>query len=99
MIHPMHRHDSHFFGKADITALRAKLADHLREAATNFLILIACLWMCHTLGLWTPTEEDARLIFVVNWHSIFDPPLSKGFYRRVVSVLTTAGRLCENPLE
>ncbi|KAF3958057.1 hypothetical protein CMV_016994 [Castanea mollissima] len=55
--------------------------------------------MAHSLH--TKPHEVVRVLCIVNARAKFDPPLPTGYYGNVFAfsvALTTAGKLCENPL-
>ncbi|XWS64976.1 hypothetical protein CRYUN_Cryun05aG0050600 [Craigia yunnanensis] len=82
------------------------MSDVVRFAPDNlgcltFEILTACLWRCRTKALELGSNEDVHFIYIVNAWSKFNPPLPLGFYGNALgypAALTTAGKLCQNPL-
>ncbi|XVF56668.1 hypothetical protein PTKIN_Ptkin06aG0138800 [Pterospermum kingtungense] len=93
-------HRSFFFGPTQISALRKLVPDNLR--CSTFDILSACLWLCRTKALELGPDEHVRFICIVNARFKFDPPLPLGYYGNALgnpAALTTAGKLCQNPLE
>lgn len=93
-------HRSFFFGPTEVSALRRLVPHHLSQCST-FEILTACLWRCRTMALQPDRDEEVRILCIVNARSRFNPPLPTGYYGNVFAfsvALTTAGKLCENPL-
>ncbi|KAM3682626.1 hypothetical protein ACB098_12G087000 [Castanea mollissima] len=88
-----------FFGPTQRSAIRKKLPHHLPKSST-FEELTACLWRCHTMAIQLDSEDEVRLIFAINVRNKFNLPI--GYYGNGIAVslaLTTAGKLCQNPLE
>ncbi|XP_017977799.1 PREDICTED: benzyl alcohol O-benzoyltransferase [Theobroma cacao] len=93
-------HRSFFFGPTQISALRRFVPHNLR--CSTFDIVTACLWRCRTKALKLGPNDDVRFICIVNARSKFNPPLPSGFYGNALGypvALTTAGQLCQNPME
>ncbi|KAK1402679.1 benzyl alcohol O-benzoyltransferase-like [Heracleum sosnowskyi] len=93
-------HHSFFFGPTEILALRLLVPPHLIKCSTSEL-LTACLWRCRTSALQPDPEEEVRLLYNVNARGKFNPPLPKGYYGNAFAfpaALTTARKLCENPI-
>ncbi|XP_062105116.1 benzyl alcohol O-benzoyltransferase [Humulus lupulus] len=93
-------HRSFFFGPTEVAALRRLVPPHIRRAST-FELLTACLWKCRTTALKMDPEEEVRIICIVNARSKFNPPLPRGYYGNAFAfpvAVTTAGKLCENPV-
>ncbi|KAL7000254.1 Benzyl alcohol O-benzoyltransferase [Sarracenia purpurea var. burkii] len=94
-------HDSFFFGPAEISALRKFVPAHLRRCST-FEVLTACIWRCRTIALQANPEEEVRIICIVNARGKFKPPLiPSGYYGNAFAIpvaISTAGKLCQNPL-
>ncbi|KAJ1411462.1 Transferase [Sesbania bispinosa] len=67
-------HRSFFFGPKEVSVIRGLLPLHLRQCS-NFEILTACLWRCRTIALQPDSDEEVRLICIVNARAKFDPPL------------------------
>ncbi|KAK7827261.1 benzyl alcohol o-benzoyltransferase [Quercus suber] len=83
-----------FFGSTQIP-------HHLGKYST-FEVLNVFLWRCRTIALSPDPEDQVRLIFMNNVRAILNPPLPKGYYGNAYAIslaVTTAGELCENPLE
>lgn len=93
-------HRSFFFGPNEIHALRKFVPPHLSKCST-FEILTACLWRCRTRALQPDSEEEVRVLCIVNARTKFNPPLPTGYYGNAFAfpvALTTAGKLCQNPI-
>ena len=93
-------HRTIFFGSTEVSALRRFMPHHLKQCST-FELLIACLWRCRTMALLTNPQEEVRVLCIVNARDKFNPPLPNGYYGNVFAfsvALTTAGKLCKNPL-
>ncbi|XVF42784.1 hypothetical protein PTKIN_Ptkin01aG0392700 [Pterospermum kingtungense] len=93
-------HRSFLFGPTQISTLRRFVPENLQ--CSTFDLLTACLWKCRTKALELDSNEDVRLICIVNARSKFSPPLPLGFYGNALAypaALTTAGKICQNPLE
>ncbi|XP_022743607.1 benzyl alcohol O-benzoyltransferase-like [Durio zibethinus] len=91
---------SFFFGPTQISALRRFVPANLR--CSTFDILSACVWRCRTQALGLDPDEHIRLICIGNARSKFNPPLPLGYYGNALgnpAASTTAGKLCQNPLE
>ncbi|XP_043710176.1 benzyl alcohol O-benzoyltransferase-like [Telopea speciosissima] len=94
-------HHSFFFGPSELAAFRKHLPSHLRSC-TTFELLTACIWRCRTIAIQPDPDEDSRMIIVVNTRARFQPPLPVGFYGNALAfpvALSTAEKLCENPIE
>ncbi|CAN1246274.1 Benzyl alcohol O-benzoyltransferase [Linum grandiflorum] len=94
-------HRSFFFGRKEMSALRAHAPPHLREKCSQFEILTACLWKCRTAALRPDPEEEMRIICIVNARAKFDPPLPRGYYGNAFAFPAAVARaddLCRNPL-
>jgi hypothetical protein len=93
-------HRSFFFGPTEISALRRFVPRHLSQCST-FELLTACLWRCRTIAIQPDLDEEVRIICIVNARPKFDPPLPTGYYGNAFAfpvAVTTAGKLCKNPL-
>ncbi|KAK3441282.1 hypothetical protein EUGRSUZ_B01447 [Eucalyptus grandis] len=91
---------SFFFGPTQMSALRNGLPPHQRASST-FEILTACLWRCRTVALQPDPEEEMRVLCIVNARTKFSPPLPAGYYGNAFAfsaAVTSAGKLCQNPL-
>lgn len=93
-------HRSFFFGPKEISILKNLVPNHLSNCST-FEVLTACLWRCRTLAIRPDSDEEVRVICIVNARSKFNPPLPVGYYGNAFAfpvALTTAGNLCDRPL-
>ncbi|GFS45755.1 HXXXD-type acyl-transferase family protein [Actinidia rufa] len=93
-------HHSFFFGPIQVSALRRFVPHHLQKCST-FEVLTACLWRCRTIALQPDPEEEVRILCIVNARGKFQPPLPSAYYGNAFAfpvALTTAGKLCQNPL-
>ncbi|KAG6605171.1 Benzyl alcohol O-benzoyltransferase, partial [Cucurbita argyrosperma subsp. sororia] len=93
-------HRSFFFGPSEIAAIRKTLPSHLQQCS-SFEILTACLWRFRTISLQPEPQEEVRVLCIVNSRSKFNPPLPLGYYGNAFAfpvALTTAGKLCQNPV-
>ncbi|XP_061356733.1 benzyl alcohol O-benzoyltransferase-like isoform X1 [Gastrolobium bilobum] len=93
-------HRSFFFGPTEVSSIR-RLIPHHQQQCSNFEILTACLWRCRTIALQPDNDEEVRILCIVNARGKFDPPLPIGYYGNAFAfspAVTTAGKLCENPL-
>ena len=90
-----------FFGSTQISTIRKFIPHHLQKCSRSE-ILTACMWRCQTIALQLNPEDDVRLIYIVNVRDRFCPPLPAGYYGNAIvasAILTTAGKLCQNPIE
>lgn len=93
-------HRSFFFGPTEVAAIRRLIPPHQRQCS-NFELLTACLWRCRTIALQPERDEEVRILCIVNARAKFDPPLPTGYYGNAFAfpvAVTSAGKLCENPL-
>ncbi|GAU11590.1 hypothetical protein TSUD_345810 [Trifolium subterraneum] len=94
-------HQSFFFTPADVAAIRCLVPLHLRQC-TAFDLITACYWYCRTRALQLKPEEEVRMMCVVNARSRFtDRHSLVGYYGNCIAfpaAVTTAGKLCGNPL-
>ena len=91
---------SFFFGPNEISAFRRLLPLHLRQCS-KFELLTACLWRCRTIAINLDPNEEVRMLCNVNIRSKFNPPLPSGYYGNAfvfLAAMTTAKKLCQNPL-
>ncbi|GLT95448.1 hypothetical protein SLE2022_131290 [Rubroshorea leprosula] len=91
---------SFFFGPSEISTIRSFLPHSLRQSST-FEVLTAFLWRCRTIALDVDPNKEMRAISIVNARSRFNPPIPMGFYGNGIAAstaLTTARKLCQNPL-
>ncbi|KAK7278952.1 hypothetical protein RJT34_23993 [Clitoria ternatea] len=94
-------HRSFFFGPAEISAIRRLIPAQQQRQCSNFEILTACLWRCRTIALQPDSDEEVRILCIVNARGKFNPPLPAGYYGNAFAfpvAVTTAGKLCGNPL-
>uniref|UniRef100_A0A175YDU4 Benzyl alcohol O-benzoyltransferase n=1 Tax=Daucus carota subsp. sativus TaxID=79200 RepID=A0A175YDU4_DAUCS len=64
------------------------------------MLITACLWRSRTRSLKPPPEEEVRMLCVVNARGKHDP-LPLGYYGNAftyLAALTTAEKLCQNPI-
>ncbi|KAF7825022.1 benzyl alcohol O-benzoyltransferase [Senna tora] len=93
-------HRSFFFGPTEVAAIRSSIPPHLNQCS-DFEIITAFLWRCRTKALQPDADEEVRIICIVNARAKFNPPLPKGYYGNAFAfpvAVTSAGKLCENPL-
>ncbi|KAJ4952652.1 hypothetical protein NE237_029484 [Protea cynaroides] len=94
-------HRSFFFGPTEVAALRKHLPSQLRTC-TKFELLTACIWRCRTIAIQPDPEEDVRVVCIVNARAKFNQPFPVGYYGNVFAyptAVTSAEKLCKNPLE
>ncbi|KAL0536511.1 hypothetical protein IC582_025460 [Cucumis melo] len=87
-----------FFSQLQISTLRQTLPAHLHDCP-SFEVLTAYVWRLRTIALQFKPEEEVRFLCVMNLRSKIDIPL--GYYGNAVvvpAVITTAAKLCGNPL-
>ncbi|KAL8124137.1 benzyl alcohol O-benzoyltransferase-like [Apium graveolens] len=91
---------SFFFGPSEIRVLRQLVPPHLGKCS-SLELLTAFLWRCRTRSLQLDPQEEVRVSYHVNARTKFNPPiLPKGYYGNAFvnpAVVTTVGKLCENP--
>lgn len=93
-------HRSFFFGPTEMSAIRRLLPPH-QSRCSSFEVLTALLWRYRTLALQPDSDEEVRMLSIVNARSKFNPPLPAGYYGNTFAfsaAVTTAGKICENPL-
>lgn len=95
-------HRSFFFRPTEISAIRRFLPQHLRKCST-FEIITAALWRCRTKALQPQDpEEEVRVLCIVNARTkMIERPVPTGYYGNAFAfpvALTTASKLCQNPL-
>ncbi|XP_047153218.1 benzyl alcohol O-benzoyltransferase-like [Vigna umbellata] len=102
--HASNDHDmvlrSFFFGPSQIAAIRGLVPPHLQHC-TTFDLITACIWRCRTKALQIKADEDVRMMVIVNGRGRLNPPLPVGYYGNAIAypaAVTTAGKLCENPV-
>lgn len=94
-------HRSFFFGHKEVSALCKFVPPHLQDKCSTFEVLTACLWRCRTIALQPDPEEEVPLLCIVNARGKFNPPLPVGYYGNAFAfpvAMSTAGKLCQNPL-
>ncbi|XP_023534244.1 benzyl alcohol O-benzoyltransferase-like [Cucurbita pepo subsp. pepo] len=92
-------HRSVIFRPSDISAIRKTLPTHLR-CCTSFDLITACLWRTRTIALQPDSNEEMRLLCVVNLRTK-SKSLPLGYYGNAFAcpaALATAGELCMNSL-
>ncbi|WVZ83166.1 hypothetical protein U9M48_030339 [Paspalum notatum var. saurae] len=72
------------FYPADLSAMKKELPPRLRNTATTFDVLAACLWRTRTAALQTPPapgELETRLVFAADFRGVreLDPQLPTGY--------------------
>jgi hypothetical protein len=95
-------HRSFFFTLAHIAAIRCLVPLHLRQC-TTFDLITACFWCCRTKALQLEPNEEVRMMCIVNARPRFTPNDSSlvGYYGNCFAfpaAVTTAGKLCGNPI-
>ncbi|BAT87997.1 hypothetical protein LR48_Vigan09g159500 [Vigna angularis] len=102
--HASNDHDmvlrSFFFGPSQIAAIRGLVPLHLQHC-TTFDLITACIWRCRTKALQIKADEDVRMMVIVNGRGRLNPRLPVGYYGNAIAypaAVTTAGKLCENPV-
>ncbi|CAJ2631537.1 unnamed protein product [Trifolium pratense] len=96
-------HRSFFFTPAHIAALRCLVPLHLRQC-TTFDLITASFWRCRTKALQLEPDEEVRMMCIVNARSRFTTNQQSslvGYYGNFFAfpaAVTTAGKLCGNPL-
>ncbi|GAU24686.1 hypothetical protein TSUD_322940 [Trifolium subterraneum] len=93
-------HRSFFFGPTEVASIRALLPPH-QQKHSNFEIITACLWRCRTIALQPNTDEEVRIIVIVNVRGKFNPPLPNGYYGNAFAfsaAVASVGKLIQNPL-
>lgn len=89
-----------FFGPEDMACLK-KQTPHPARKCSNFDVLTACLWRCHTVALNLNLDDEVRVAIAVDARTKFNPPLPVGYYGNATGqpvAITTVGELCQNPL-
>ncbi|XP_024626050.1 benzyl alcohol O-benzoyltransferase [Medicago truncatula] len=95
-------HHSFFFTLTRIAEIRRLIPFHLRQCST-FDLITACFWCCRTKALQLEPDEEVRMMCIVNARSRFRADHSPlvGYYGNCFAfpaAVTTAGKLCGNPL-
>ncbi|KAH7842306.1 hypothetical protein Vadar_003818 [Vaccinium darrowii] len=94
-------HRSLFFRHKEVLALRKLVPPHLQDKCSTFDMLTACIWLCRTIALQPNPEDEVRITFAVNARAKFNPPLPIRYYGNAMATpvaITTASKLCQNPL-
>ncbi|KAI4318695.1 hypothetical protein MLD38_032368 [Melastoma candidum] len=92
---------SFFFGPTELTAIRRSLPQRLRNCST-YVVLASFLWRSRTIAFNLNAEDEVGFVTVGDVRTKVNPPLPKGYYGNAIissCAITTAGRLCGNPLE
>ncbi|KAL5723627.1 hypothetical protein ACHQM5_007003 [Ranunculus cassubicifolius] len=90
-----------FFGPQEVFALRKSIPSHLSKS-TWFEIITACIWRCRAVALNLDPNDEMRLLCAISGRGKVNPKLPAGYYGNtfVFSIaVSTAGKLCQNPLE
>ncbi|XP_058728353.1 benzyl alcohol O-benzoyltransferase-like [Vicia villosa] len=92
-----------FFGPAEVAKIHSLLPTNMIHKYTKFEIITAFAWRCRTIALHPDSDEEVRMISVVNARSTsFNLQLPNGYYGNVIVysvAVTSARKLIENPLE
>ncbi|KAK9057629.1 hypothetical protein SSX86_022465 [Deinandra increscens subsp. villosa] len=91
---------SFFFGPTQISAMRRFVPTILKRCST-FEVLTACLWRCRTIALQPNSEDEMRMMIIVNARSKFNPPIPVGYYGNVFAypaAISKVRDLCNKPL-
>ncbi|XP_038902265.1 benzyl alcohol O-benzoyltransferase-like [Benincasa hispida] len=92
-------HCSIFFGSTEISTIRKTLPIHIRQCS-SFDLITACLWRTRTIALQPDPNDEMRLFCVVNLRSKSNS-IPLGYYGNTSifsAAVTTAAKLCHNPL-
>ncbi|XP_050888020.1 benzyl alcohol O-benzoyltransferase [Lathyrus oleraceus] len=91
-----------FFGPIEVATIRSLLPTDEQQQCSKFEIITAFLWRYRTIALQLDSNEEVCMYFAVNGRSKFvDLQLPNGYYGNVIAspaIVTTAGKLIENPL-
>ncbi|XP_027366215.1 benzyl alcohol O-benzoyltransferase-like [Abrus precatorius] len=93
---------SFFFGPSEIAAIRGLLPHDVDQHATTFEVLTSYVWRCRTKALQIEAKEDVRMMCIADARAKFEPPFPGGYYGNCFAfpaAITSAGELCEKPLE
>ncbi|KAK7344197.1 hypothetical protein VNO77_13541 [Canavalia gladiata] len=93
---------SFFFGPAEIAAIRGLLPRDLDQNVTTFEALTSYIWRCRTKALQVDPKVEVRMMCLVDARAKFQPPFPVGYYGNCFAfpaAISTAGELCEKPLE
>lgn len=95
-------HHAFFFGPTEVAAIRSLLPPQQQQKYSNFEIITSYFWRCRTLALQLDTNEEVRIICIVDARSKFVNLLvPNGYYGNAIALpaaITTVGKLIENPL-
>ena len=90
-----------FIGWREIYAIRSHLPLALSRDATNFEVIMGCLWRCRTVALAPHADEEMRMICTVNIRGKKDTIIPVGYYGNAFAspvAISTAGDLLANPV-
>ncbi|XP_057459084.1 benzyl alcohol O-benzoyltransferase-like [Lotus japonicus] len=93
--------ESFFFGPTELATVRSFLPSH-KLRCSNFEVITAFIWRCRTIALQPNSDEQVRILCIVNARAKLDSPLPTGYYGNAFAfspAITTAGKLCGNPFE
>lgn len=97
-------HRSFFFGRREVSAIRARLPHRLRSRATAFDVITGCLWKCRTAALAPHANAVTRMICVASARGnrrSGEPGIPKGYYGNTFAfptALAAAGELRARPV-
>lgn len=92
---------SFLFGPSDVAAMKKSLPPGLRDTATSFEVLAAFLWRARTAALALRSDEETRLVTVVNMRRHVGLGLPAGYYGYACAnptVVMAAGSLLSRPM-
>ncbi|GJM98293.1 hypothetical protein PR202_ga15288 [Eleusine coracana subsp. coracana] len=100
---------SFFLGRQELVAIRSRLTPDLQKRASKFDIVAGWLWRCRTVALAPDSDDEMRLIFIVNARGRNKKPTTNtnskgipdGYYGNAFALpvaVSKAGELCEKPL-
>ncbi|XP_044437080.1 benzyl alcohol O-benzoyltransferase-like [Triticum aestivum] len=90
-----------FIGWREIYAIRSHLPLALSRDATNFEVIMGCLWRCRTAALAPSADEEMRMICTVNIRGKKNTIIPVGYYGNAFATpvaISTAGDLLANPV-
>ncbi|CAL5207969.1 unnamed protein product [Lathyrus oleraceus] len=92
-----------FFGPVEVAKIHSLLPTNMVHQYTKYEIITAFVWRCRTIALQPDSDEEVRMMTVVNARrTSFNLQLPNGYYGNVVVnpvAVTSARKLIENPLE
>ncbi|CAK8570734.1 unnamed protein product [Lathyrus sativus] len=92
-----------FFGPVELAKIHSLLPTNMVHKYTKFEIITAFVWRYRTIALQPDSDEEVRIISIVNARSkSFNLQLPNGYYGNVIMnpvAVTSARKLIENPLE